>query len=176
VAVRARRADPAAIEPGTPLVVSSTYPDLERVAELLSSLHASGVPDPAYPTVAQHVAYLFDASTKHYQRHPELTALIPPELYERGRRLATRLAPDAWSMVLLHGDLTPSNILDGGAERGLVAIAPHPAWVTRRSTRSTRSAGRQTTWRQSKHAPNGWPLRPASTSGACWAGAPPLPA
>jgi streptomycin 6-kinase len=28
--------------------------------------------------------------------------------------------------VLLHGDLTPVNVLDGGAERGLVAIDPAP--------------------------------------------------
>ena len=28
--------------------------------------------------------------------------------------------------MLLHGDLTPSNILDGGHERGLVAIDPAP--------------------------------------------------
>jgi streptomycin 6-kinase len=28
--------------------------------------------------------------------------------------------------ALLHGDLTPSNILDGGSERGLVAIDPAP--------------------------------------------------
>jgi streptomycin 6-kinase len=115
-----------AIEPGTPLVVSSTYPDLESVGELLSSLHTSSVPDPTYPTVARRVAHLFDASTKLYDRHPELTALVPPELYERGRRLATRLAQDASPIVLLHGDLTPSNILDGGAERGLVAIDPAP--------------------------------------------------
>jgi streptomycin 6-kinase len=27
---------------------------------------------------------------------------------------------------VLHGDLTPSNILDGGAERGLVAMDPAP--------------------------------------------------
>jgi streptomycin 6-kinase len=115
-----------AIEPGTPLVVSSAYPDLERVGELLRALHASGVPDSAYPTVAQRVAYLFDASTKLYHRHPELTALVPLELYERGRRLATWLAQDASPIVLLHGDLTPSNLLDGGAERGLVAIDPAP--------------------------------------------------
>jgi streptomycin 6-kinase len=114
-----------AIEPGTPLVVSATYPDLERVAELLNSLHASGVPDPSYPTVARRVANLFDSSVRLYERHPELTALIPPELYERGRRLATRLAQDTSPIVLLHGDLTPSNILDG-AERGLVAIDPAP--------------------------------------------------
>ena len=29
-------------------------------------------------------------------------------------------------IVLLHGDRTPSNILDGGSERGLVAIDPAP--------------------------------------------------
>jgi streptomycin 6-kinase len=115
-----------AIEPGTPLVVSSTYPDLERVGELLRAVHTSAVPDPTYPTVTRRVAYLFDASTTLYDRHPGLTALVPPELYERGRRLATRLAQDASPIVLLHGDLTPSNLLDGGAERGLVAIDPAP--------------------------------------------------
>jgi streptomycin 6-kinase len=114
------------IEPGTPLVVSSVYPAVERAAELLRSLHASGVADPSYPPVSQRVAYLFDASAKLYERHPELTALIPPALYERGRRLATRLAQDDARTVLLHGDLTPSNLLDGGAERGLVAIDPAP--------------------------------------------------
>jgi streptomycin 6-kinase len=114
-----------AIEPGTPLVVSA-YPDLERVAELLRSLHTSGVPDPSYPSVARRVADLFDSSVKLYQRHPELAALLPPERYQRGRRLATRLAQDASPVVLLHGDLTPGNILTGGAERGLVAIDPAP--------------------------------------------------
>jgi len=61
-----------------------------------------------------------------YERHPEGTALIPRELYERGRRSAARLAQDDARTVLLHGDLTPSNLLDGGAERGLVAIDPAP--------------------------------------------------
>jgi streptomycin 6-kinase len=115
-----------AIQPGTPLDLSSVYPAADRVAGLLSSLHASGVPDPSYPTVGQRVAYLFGASAKLYERHPELTALIPPELYERGHRLATRLAQHDSPIVLLHGDLTPGNILDGGAERGLVAIDPAP--------------------------------------------------
>jgi hypothetical protein len=105
-----------------------TYPELETVAELLNSLHASGVPDPSYPTVGQRVAaYLFDSSVKLYERHPKLTALIPPELYESGRWLAKRLAQQHDSPIVLpHGDLTPSNILDGGAERGLVAIDPAP--------------------------------------------------
>ena len=50
---------------------------------------------------------------------------MPPELYDRGRQLATQLTADAAPTVLLHGDLTPSNILDGG-ERGLVAVDPAP--------------------------------------------------
>ena len=92
----------------------------------MNSLHARGVPAPSYATLGQRVAYLFDSSVKLYERHPELTALIPPELYERGRWLANRLAKHNSPIVLLHGDLTPSNILDGGAERGLVAIDPAP--------------------------------------------------
>jgi streptomycin 6-kinase len=115
-----------AIEPGTPLVVSPTYPDLGRVAELLGSLHTSGVPDPSYPTVARRAADLFDSSAALYRRHPGLAAVVAPELYERGRRLAARLAQDASPVVLLHGDLTPSNVLDGGPDRGLVAIDPAP--------------------------------------------------
>jgi streptomycin 6-kinase len=115
-----------AIDPGTPLVVSSIYPELERVVELLRSLHEGGVPDPSYPAVARRVVALFDSSVTLYHRHPGLVAVIAPELYERGRRLATRLAQEASPVVLLHGDLTPSNVLDGGAERGLVAIDPAP--------------------------------------------------
>jgi len=115
-----------AIEPGTPLVVFSIYPATDSVAELLGSLHGGGIPDASYPTVERRVAYLFDSSAKLYEGHPELLALIPRTLYERGRRLATRLAQQDSPMVLLHGDLTPSNILDGGAGRGLVAIDPAP--------------------------------------------------
>jgi streptomycin 6-kinase len=114
------------VEPGTPLDVSPVYPATQDVAELLSCLHASGVPDQPYPTAGQRVAYLFGSSATLYQRHPGLTALIPPELYQRGHRLAARLAQHNSPAVLLHGDLTPSNILDGGAERGLVAIDPAP--------------------------------------------------
>jgi streptomycin 6-kinase len=115
-----------AIEPGTPLIDSLTYPDLETTADLLTSLHANGVPDPSYPPLAHRVAYLFDSGTIPYKRQPELLELIPPELYERGRRLATRLAESVAPTALLHGDLTPSNVLDGGAQRGLVAIDPAP--------------------------------------------------
>jgi streptomycin 6-kinase len=115
-----------AIEPGTPLIESLIYPDAETAANLLTSLHSNGVPDPSYPPLANRVAYLFNSGTNPYKRHPELIELIPLELYERGRQLATRLAESVPPTALLHGDLTPSNILDGGAQRGLVAIDPAP--------------------------------------------------
>ena len=115
-----------AIEPGDPLSVSMSYPDLGTVAELLTCLHTSGRPDPRYPAVAQRVRYLFDSSAKLYQLYPELTEVVSPALYERGRQLAARLAAQPSPAVLLHGDLTPSNILDGGTECGLVAIDPAP--------------------------------------------------
>jgi streptomycin 6-kinase len=115
-----------AIEPGISLAASQTYPRLERVAELLTSLHATGIPDPSYPLLAHRIAYLFDSGTKPYTRHPKLIELIPLALYERGRQLARRLVEDVSPKSLLHGDLTPSNILDGGKERGLVAIDPAP--------------------------------------------------
>jgi streptomycin 6-kinase len=114
------------IEPGTPLDISSTTPATESVAELLDSLHESGVPDQSYPTVAHRVVYLFDSSARLYERHPDLAALISRELYERGRGLASQLAEQNSVIVLLHGDLAPSNILVGGTERGLVAIDPAP--------------------------------------------------
>jgi streptomycin 6-kinase len=115
-----------AIEPGTPLVDSTTYPEMETVAELLTSLQTTGVPDPSYPPLAHHVAYLFNSGTRPYKRRPELVDVVPPELYERGRQLATRLVEQVSPTALLHGDLTPNNILDGGKQRGLVAIDPAP--------------------------------------------------
>jgi streptomycin 6-kinase len=115
-----------AIEPGTPLIESLDYPDIETTADLLTSLHENGVPDPSYPPLGHHVAYLFNSGTRPYERHPELLELVPPELYERGRQLATRLAERVPPTALLHGDLTPSNILDGGARRGLVVVDPAP--------------------------------------------------
>jgi streptomycin 6-kinase len=115
-----------AVQPGTALDQLPGYPRLEGVASLIRSLHAAGAPDPSYRPVADHIAYLYESGKKNYERRPDLMRVVPPQLYERGRRLAMRLAEDATASVLLHGDLTPVNILDGGNERGLVAIDPAP--------------------------------------------------
>jgi len=118
-----------AIEPGTSLDESvAAYPRPESLAALITALHADGVPGPAHSPVPvlERVAHLYESGRKNYERRPQLAALIPPELYARGRQRATRLAAAATATVLLHGDLTPANILDGGKERGLVAIDPAP--------------------------------------------------
>ena len=115
-----------AIEPGIALIDSCAYPPLERVAALVTSLRATGVPNRSYPTVADRVDYLFDAGTKPYERRPQLFDIVPRRLYEAGRQLARRLAAEVPPTALLHGDLTPRNILDGGDRRGLVAIDPAP--------------------------------------------------
>jgi streptomycin 6-kinase len=115
-----------AIEPGDPLVASTRYPDPGSVAELLTRLHTSGRPHPHYPRLAHRVVSLFQSGATLYPRHPELTKVVPLALYDRGRRLAAQLAAQPAPTVLLHGDLTPSNLLDGGPARGLVAIDPTP--------------------------------------------------
>ena len=113
-----------AVEPGTPLDVSGVR-STEGLATLLTALHETGVAGSSFPTVADRVTQLFDSGRRLYERSVWLAELIPPELYERGRRSALRLAGDAAQPVLLHGDLTPVNVLDGGS-RGLVAVDPAP--------------------------------------------------
>jgi streptomycin 6-kinase len=115
-----------AIEPGVPLSESSRYPALEDVAGLLGSLHAHGGPATSARPIADRIAHLFRSGIANYERRPDLAAVLPTALYERGRQLALRLAADIREQVVLHGDLTPANILDGGPERGLVAIDPAP--------------------------------------------------
>jgi streptomycin 6-kinase len=112
-----------AIEPGTALDESSSYPTVKAAAELLTALH-SAAPDSSFPPLSDRVARLFAAGTANYRHQPASTEVVPASVYERGRRLATRLAENSSPAVLLHGDLTPVNIVDGGPGRGLVALDP----------------------------------------------------
>jgi streptomycin 6-kinase len=113
-----------AVVPGTMLLQAPEYP-ADAVAELMRSLHDDGISDPSCPPVGQRVAYLFDSWARHRKQHPELIDIVSDRVFRRGRLHADRLAEDASPTVLLHGDLTPVNVLDGG-QRGLVAIDPAP--------------------------------------------------
>ena len=79
-----------AVEPGTSLAESMEYPRFDSLAALITSLHTGGVPDRSYRPVAERVGHLYKTGRMNYQRRPDLAALIPRELYERGRQRAMR--------------------------------------------------------------------------------------
>ena len=112
-----------AIRPGTSLAESGRYASATAVADLMVSLHVRPTPTSRYGAVGERVSYLFDA---HPGRRERRAVLHGHRAGASGRRAASRLATDPVSAVLLHGDLTPPNILDGGPARGLVAIDPAP--------------------------------------------------
>lgn len=107
-----------AIEPGTPVEETAGSPSAASVGGLIASLHAAGDPGATYPAVSDHITHLFQSSKKLYDFKPDLVKLITPELYDRSYLLAMRLAADRVSPSLLHGDLTPANVLDGGPGAG----------------------------------------------------------
>ena len=80
---------------------------------LIAALHV--VPPPGVPPLAERVASAFDVFES---RNGPVAA---------ERALALELA-SSWQGpdVLLHGDLHPGNVLDGGPSRGPVAIDPRP--------------------------------------------------
>jgi streptomycin 6-kinase len=115
-----------AIEPGRMLSDTAGEPSMESVGELVGSLHVRRSSAAGFPPLAQLITSLFDSGVRQRQLHPELVELVPHRLFERARSFAVRLAAQPSPTDLLHGDLTPVNVLDGGEGRGLVAIDPSP--------------------------------------------------
>ena len=114
-----------AIEPGAALGDTGEAPSLPEVGALVEALHAAPTTAGTFPPLSDLVARLFESWVRPRQLHPELVELVADDLFDRSRRYASRLAEDVPLAALLHGDLTPVNVLDGG-ERGLVAIDPSP--------------------------------------------------
>jgi streptomycin 6-kinase len=92
-----------------------------EIAELIGALHRAG-PPPGVTPLADRLEFLF----AHWIARQRDDASIVAAHLRRGRRAARTLARDGGTQVLLHGDLHPANVLDGGAARGLVAIDPRP--------------------------------------------------
>lgn len=118
-----------AIPGGTPLSDSRRLAALDDVASLIGELHRSGTPPigTGLASLAERIEFIFPHWIERHSRRGEaVTRAVPVERLRRGHELARRLAADAVEPVLLHGDLHPGNVLDGGATRGLVAIDPRP--------------------------------------------------
>jgi streptomycin 6-kinase len=115
-----------AIRPGTALDESDQVPEISALADLVNALHQNAPPAGSVPSVEERIASLYRSGEANYTRRPDLQDVIPRSLYERGQRAATGLAAEASHRVVLHGDLTPANMLDGGVGRGFVAIDPAP--------------------------------------------------
>ncbi|MFL5848945.1 MAG: aminoglycoside phosphotransferase family protein [Solirubrobacteraceae bacterium] len=91
--------------------------DVDAVAALVAGLHAADVPA-GFPPLAERVEWMFaDRIARGLPFADEL---------RRGAREAAALAAEPAPAVLLHGDLHPGNVLDGGPGRGPVAIDPRP--------------------------------------------------
>lgn len=108
-----------AIADGTTFAARGTDPGLDAVAGLIRALHAVPILDVAHQR--ERIDLLFRLWLR---RHASDAAMVP--LLERGHALARTLADAPVRAVLLHGDLHPANVLDGGPRRGLVAIDPRP--------------------------------------------------
>lgn len=113
------------IRPGTMLADGPAADRLTEVAGLVRGLHAaaSGEDGAGFPPLVGLVEFFF-AFWGEQLRKPAAAAVVPRELLERSRVVARDLSTRPGRRVLLHGDLHPRNVLDGGRDRGLVAIDP----------------------------------------------------
>ena len=114
-----------ALRPGTALTSGMKKSRLSEVVGLVRVLHAGA--DEAvlagFPPLIERVEFIFEFWGKRL-RKPEVAAVIPQDLPERSLATARELATRPGLRVLLHGDLHLRNVLDGGFDRGLVAIDP----------------------------------------------------
>ena len=111
-----------AIPGETPLSERPTAVQLDEVANLISELHRSGAPTTGegWATLAERIEFIFEHWIERHGRRGEVaTNAVPVDRLRRGHELARALAANTGKPVLLHGDLHPSNVLDGGAVRGL---------------------------------------------------------
>jgi streptomycin 6-kinase len=119
-----------AIPNETPLAERRAAVELDDVAGLIHDLHRGGGPavGDGWERLADRVEFIFEHWVERHGRRGEMvTRAVPVDRLRRGHLLARQLAADAAvGQVLLHGDLHPGNVLDGGAVRGLVAIDPRP--------------------------------------------------
>lgn len=113
------------IEPGTPLRAAPAAVPPAEISALVRDLHAATNEETiaGFPSLAGRVEFIF-AFYGTLLREGKVTALVPRDLLRNSLAVARGLAARPGRRVLLHGDLHAGNVLDGGEERGLVAVDP----------------------------------------------------
>lgn len=112
-----------AIEPGLALSERNGTVPWDAVITLLRQLPAVPPPGALLPSLAERVDAGFRLWTRRRARLE--TDLLDAATMARSHSYALELAGSG-PFWLLHGDLHPGNVLDGGRARGLVAIDPRP--------------------------------------------------
>lgn len=111
-----------------PLASGASKVSCTEIAALIGGLHRAGVPvaRDGIVSLGDRVEFIFSHWIERHRANPEVTDGVPLARLQAGWELARRLAGEERGRVLLHGDLHPGNVLDGGRSRGLVAIDPRP--------------------------------------------------
>lgn len=111
------------IVPGTPAGDMPAFPRPGQWSDLLAALH--GVAPPALPArVLRGRCEEAFARVGRRLAEPAISARMDVTTWDRAIRRCDRLLDTEATTVLLHGDLHLGNVLDGGAERGPMAIDP----------------------------------------------------
>lgn len=114
------------VEPGHTVGHFGQVPDLERVVDLIAGLHAVRVTERQlreWKPLSGWVNFFFEQWERRRAEGPGAD-VVSPALMHQARCQARILAAADDHVVPLHGDLHRDNVLDGGRERGLVAIDP----------------------------------------------------
>ncbi|ANN17702.1 aminoglycoside phosphotransferase [Amycolatopsis orientalis] len=113
------------IDPGTELRESGVHVPWSEVGDLLTQIHS--VPPPAgFSTLEDRVTFMYGLAERGL-RGSVAEAALSMETLDRARLRALALATDGGGNSIVHGDLHPGNVLDGGPGRGAVAIDPRPS-------------------------------------------------
>ncbi|MEV6912047.1 aminoglycoside phosphotransferase family protein [Amycolatopsis sp. NPDC051071] len=113
------------IDPGTQLREPGVDVPWAEVGDLLTQIH-SVTPPSGFSTLEDRVTVMYTLAERGL-RGSVAEVSLPMETLDRARRRALDLAASGGGNSIVHGDLHPGNVLDGGPGRGAVAIDPRPS-------------------------------------------------
>ncbi|EME52571.1 aminoglycoside phosphotransferase family protein [Amycolatopsis decaplanina] len=113
------------IDPGTQLLEAGANVPWAEVGDLLTQIHAV-TPPPGFSTLEDRVVFMYRLAERGL-RGSVAEATLSLETLDRARLRALTLAAGGTGNAIVHGDLHPGNVLDGGPGRGAVAIDPRPS-------------------------------------------------